>query len=162
MFSRKKKPVIDRLIEKTTKIVNLLWNGNDEPFEIYEVNFMELMGCGKFPNLLATFVSVFSKDKEDIDEEKAKTIKKEQEEFYHELAKKSMVNPSYKEVSEAIKAKMPSYTEGDNIIPVDFLMGLYRWYLQRFSEVLKKNLQVLNSKELGALLHTGVNRPHIT
>jgi len=142
--------LVESLAKQAGQVVELPWNGEKNTFEIHEVNFIELMSCGKFPNMLATFVKTYSeKSDEKISEERAKEIKKEQDVFFHELARKSMINPPYAEVYEAIKSRLPEYEEGDTIIPQDFLLGLYSWYLRRFNELLKKNLKALNSKGSG-------------
>jgi hypothetical protein len=103
---------------------------------------MELMQCGKFPNLFATYIKQFDDEKkEEVSKEQAAKIKAEQDAFLHELARKSMVEPTYVEAYEAIKKRLPAYEEGDEVIPKDFLLGLYAWYLRRFNEALKKNLK---------------------
>ena len=133
----------ETLAKSMTNIVDLPWNGQMMPFEIHEISFMDLMQCGKFPNLLASYIKPFEEEgkKEELSKEEVQKIKKEQDDFFHELARKSMVSPTYAEAIEAIRKYIPAFEEGDSVIPRDFLLGLYGWYLRRFNDALKKNLK---------------------
>lgn len=153
--------VADQLAKKSSQPVMLAWNGDRVPFEIHEVNFLELMNCGKFPNLLLSFVKHLAKEKAEDATVDVERLKQEQLDFYHELARKSMVTPRYQEVFDSIKARLPEYEEGDAVIPIDFLQDLYKWYLRNFSAQLKKNLEMLNTNVSAARRNTGA-KPHQT
>jgi len=151
------KTFAEQLAEKAYTDVQLLWNGNKVPFKIHEVNFMEILNCGKFPNLFLSYAKSFVKDKDDkpISQEDAEKVKNEQNAFMHELAKKSMVSPTYQECFNAIVKSLPAYEEGDTVIPNDFLAELYLYYMKAFSEMLKKNLKGLTSNESAERQNTG-------
>ena len=154
----------DRFAKQTCEWVELLWNGTKQKFLIHVTNFQELLLCGWFPNAALAFVknigagldkdTLKAEDWEGIDLQRAK---EEQEEFLIELAQRSMVQPSYRECYDAIlKLRgMENGSEIDDVIPKDFLYNLQLWYLQRWGDTLKKNLEMLTTHESGELQNTG-------
>lgn len=157
--AKKNLSLAETLAESSCKTVLLPWNGVMSPFKIREVNFMEIIGSGKYPNILFSFTKHLVKDKENTPETDVESLKKEQDSFMKELARKSMVEPTYQECFDAIVKRLPDYADGDDVIPADFLQGLYAWYLRAFTELLKKKTATLNG--LGARRNTGTpDRPN--
>ena len=139
----------ERLAMATCEWVELLWNGKKQKFLIHKTNFQELLTCGRFPNILYKFVNGLSeavgeKDLE-VSEVDLKKMKEEEDEFLVELAKKSMVTPTYQECYDAI-LKIRGIDESDinDVIPKDFLSDLFLFYLTDWNVEVKKNLEKYN------------------
>lgn len=150
---KKNLSLAETLAESSCKTVLLPWNSIMSPFKIREVNFMEIIGSGKYPNILFSFTKHLVKDKKETPETDVESLKNEQDLFMKELARKSMVEPTYQECFDAIVARLPDYADGDDVLPADFLQGLYAWYLRSFTELLKKKTAIL--KESGGRQNTG-------
>lgn len=138
-----------RLALATCEWVELLWNGTKQKFFIHKTNFQELLTCGNFPNILYKFVngvseSIGAKDLT-VSEIDLKKMKEEEDEFLVELAKKSMVTPTYQECYDAI-LKMRGISESsiNDVIPKDFLNNLFLFYLTDWERAVKKNLDAFN------------------
>lgn len=140
----------DHLAMMTCEWVGLLWSGAKQKFLIHKTNFQELLTCGRFPNILYKFVNGIAETSgaEDLklSEPDLKRMKEEEDEFLIELAKQSMVNPTYQECYDAI-LKIRGLTESNinDVIPQDFLNDLFLWYLNDWNDTLKKNLEKYNS-----------------
>lgn len=140
----------DHLAMMTCEWVELLWSGAKQKFLIHKTNFQELLTCGRFPNILYKFVNGIAETSgaEDLklSEPDLKRMKEEEDEFLIELAKKSMVNPTYQECYDAIlKIRSITGSNINDVIPQDFLNDLFLWYLNDWNDTLKKNLEKYNS-----------------
>ena len=72
-------------------------------------------------------------------------MKEEEDEFLVELAKKSMVTPTYQECYDAIlKIRGISESALNDVIPKDFLNDLFLLYLTDWEKDVKKNLAAFN------------------
>ncbi|EFW38963.1 hypothetical protein [Treponema phagedenis] len=146
----------------TCEWVDLYWNGKKRKFFIHEIDFQELLMCGRFPNVIYHFSKrLFKKlqaDDEDlkIPEGDIKRMQEEEAEFKIELARRSMVQPLFQEVYDAI-LKMRSMNESDvaDVIPPDFLNDLFLWYLKTLDENIKKNSETLISSALVEMQNNG-------
>lgn len=153
------------MAEKTCRWVELLWNGEKQKFLIYQINFLELLHCGRFPNVVFQFINNIAKEFENPEAtEKAdlQRFKEEREEFLIELAERSMVMPTYRECYDAI-LKMRNIKEDDtsNVIPSDFLQDLFLFYITEIETNLKKNSAVIQksiSRALEGSQNTGASR----
>ena len=134
----------ERLAKASCDWVELLWNGSKQKFFIHKTNFYELLTCGRFPNVLYKFVKGIAKSEEakdivlsDVD---LKKMKEEEDEFIIELAKKSMVTPTYQECYDAIlKVRGMSESDINDVIPRDFLSDFFLFYLTDLEATVKKN-----------------------
>ena len=138
-----------RLALAACEWVELLWNGTKQKFLIHKTNFQELLTCGNFPNILYKFVNGITEAvgaKEAVSEIDLKKMKEEEDEFLVELAKKSMVTPTYQECYDAI-LNIRGITESslNDVIPKDFLNDLFLFYLTDWEQAVKKNLDAFNS-----------------
>ena len=138
-----------RLALATCEWVELLWNETKQKFFIHKTNFQELLTCGSFPNILYKFVNGITEAvgaKEAVSEIDLKKMKEEEDEFLVELAKKSMVTPTYQECYDAIlKIRGISESSLNDVIPKDFLNDLFLFYLTDWEQAVKKNLDAFNS-----------------
>lgn len=140
----------ERLAMATCEWVELLWNGTKQKFFIHKTNFQELLTCGSFPNILYKFIDGIAEatgakelEASDVD---LKKMKEEEDEFLVELAKKSMVTPTYQECYDAIlKIRGISESTLNDVIPKDFLSDLFLFYLTDWGRAVKKNLDAFNS-----------------
>ena len=134
----------ERLAMATCEWVELLWNGEKQKFLIHKTNFQELLTCGRFPNILYKFVKL------DI-----KKMKEEEEEFLIELARKSMITPTYQECYDAIlKIRGIEMSDINDVMPKDFLDDLFLFYLKGWEKDIKKNLDAYNSSASAGLQNT--------
>ncbi|QHX42898.1 hypothetical protein GWP43_04890 [Treponema vincentii] len=138
----------ERLAIATCDWVELLWNGTKQKFLIHKTNFQELLTCGSFPNILYKFIDGIAEAagaKEAVSEVDFKKMKEEEDEFLVELAKKSMVTPTYQECYDAIlKIRGISGSAFNDVIPKDFLNDLFLLYLTDWEKDVKKNLVAFN------------------
>lgn len=138
----------ERLAIATCDWVELLWNGTKQKFLIHKTNFQELLTCGSFPNILYKFIDGIAEAagaKEAVSEVDLKKMKEEEDEFLVELAKKSMVTPTYQECYDAIlKIRGISESALNDVIPKDFLNDLFLLYLTDLEKDVKKNLAAFN------------------
>ena len=138
----------ERLAMATCEWVELLWNGTKQKFFILKTNFQELLTCGSFPNILYKFVNGITEAvgaKEAVSEIDLKKMKEEEDEFLVELAKKSMVTPTYQECYDAIlKIRGINESTLNDVIPKDFLNDLFLFYLTDWEQAVKKNLDAFN------------------
>ena len=138
----------ERLAIATCDWVELLWNGTKQKFLIHKTNFQELLTCGSFPNILYKFIDGIAEAagaKEAVSEVDFKKMKEEEDEFLVELAKKSMVTPTYQECYDAIlKIRGISESALHDVIPKDFLNDLFLLYLTDWEKDVKKNLAAFN------------------
>lgn len=140
----------ERLAMATCEWVELLWNGTKQKFLIHKTNFPELLTCGSFPNVLYKCVNGITEKLGEKDAKIAeldlKKMKEEENEFIVELAKKSMVTPSYQECYDAIlKVRGISESTLNDVIPPDFLNDLFLLYLTDWDTTVKKNLEKFSS-----------------
>jgi len=149
----------DRLAMATCEWVELLWNGTKQKFLIHKTNFQELLMCGRFPNVLYKFINGITesggaKDLE-VSEVDLKKMKEEEDEFIIELAKRSMVTPTYQECYDAIlKLRGISESSINDVIPQDFLNDLFLLYLIDWDNTVKKNLEKYNLPASAELQNT--------
>ena len=138
----------ERLAMATCEWVELLWNGTKQKFFIHKTNFQELLTCGSFPNILYKFVNSITESvgaKEAVSEIDLKKMKEEEDEFLVELAKKSMITPTYQECYDAIlKIRGISESTLNDVVPKDFLNDLFLFYLTDWEQDVKKNLDAFN------------------
>jgi len=149
----------ERLAMATCEWVELLWNGTKQKFLIHKTNFQEFLTCGRFPNVLYKFVNGIAeaagaKDLQ-ISKVDLKKMQEEEDEFIVELAKKSMVTPSYQECYDAIlKIRGISESDINDVIPKDFLNDLFLLYLTDWDQAIKKNLGKYNLSASAELQNT--------
>lgn len=150
----------EALAMDSCKWVDLYWNGTKRPFLIHKINFQELLMCGRFPNILYKFVEgisdVLNEEKTEKSSVNLQQMKEEEDEFRHELAEKSMVEPKYRECYDAIVNLLANPEANRNdVIPQDFLDDLFLWYLTEWEIQIKKKSELLISKGLGESQNTG-------
>ncbi len=153
----------DTLAAETCQWVSLFWAGKKRKFLIHKVNFVELLMCGRFPNVLYRFTkgltNIFNKDVPEIPEADLKTMADEEEIFMQELVKKSLVEPTYQELEEATHKKL-KHLEDDalffkTVIPKDFIDDLFLWYVSDWEEQLKKKSEDVISSASAGVPNTG-------
>lgn len=149
-----------RLALSSCSWVNLYWNGVKRPFLIHQLNFQELLMCGRFPNVLFQFVKglagTFDADDEGLPQIDAQKMQEEEEEFRHELAEKSMIYPRYRECYEAITAILGNpEARREDVMPRDFINDLFLWYVQGLQADIKKKSEQLALSASDGLPNTG-------
>lgn len=142
------RPISERLAMGTCEWVKLKWNGHQEEFLINNLNVADLAVSGRFPNVIVYFMKLAKTEEDDdpILEVDMKKVKEEEQELYEEVARKSMVNPTFQEVYDSIinirkERKLEIKVECiKDVIPYDFLQDLFKYHLERWVEGIKKNL----------------------
>ena len=151
------RPVSERLAMGTCEWVKLKWNGELQEFLLNNINVADLAVSGKYPNVIVYFMKLAkdatkSKD-DDILEDKIdmQAVKQEEQALYEEVARKSMMSPTFQEVYDAIlKVRNEKGIEVEvtcvrDVIPYDFLQDLFRYHLERWVASIKKNLNLSTS-----------------
>ena len=153
--------------------MRLKWNGNEEEFLVNNLNVADLAVSGRYPNVIVYFMQLakqesVSDEDELIDVVDMSKVKEEEQALYEEVAKQSMVSPSFQEVYNSIlKMRRERNIEVDvktitDVMPYDFLQDLFKYHLERWVKMIKKNLNASTSIELvesqntlgKSLLHT--------
>ncbi|PIE98631.1 MAG: hypothetical protein CR988_02400 [Treponema sp.] len=156
-------PYAEKLVADTCRWVNLYWSGQKRNFLIHKIDFIELLISGRFPNVLYRLTKglteILNEDTPEIPEVELKKMADEEEIFMQELVKRSLVEPTYKELEEATKKQL-KYLEDDaiffkTIIPEDFTKDLFLWYVKNWEETLKKKSDDVILNASGELLNTG-------
>ncbi len=163
-------PYAEKLVADTCRWLNLYWSGKKRKFLIHKVDFIELLTSGRFPNVLFRLTKglteILSEDTPEIPEADLKQMADEEEIFMQELVKKSLVEPSYKELEAATKKQL-KYLEDDaiffkTVIPEDFTKDLFLWYVKDWEETLKKKSEDVILNASGELPNTGNSDQAIT
>lgn len=156
-----KLPQLERLAYSTYSWVSLNWNGHKEKFLINNINVVEITASGKYPNIMLSFIERIKDmganvDDKDLEIDTQKMVA-EQYQLYEEVARKSMVNPTFDEVYNAIVNMREARGFVDkavcvsDVIPSDFLIDLYNYHIERWSANIKKKseqLTLTGSEEL--------------
>ncbi|MGP1520222.1 MAG: hypothetical protein ACTTIZ_01755 [Treponema sp.] len=135
---------------KTFDTVNLLWNGKLLKFVIGNINALDLVFCGKYPNIYFTYLNSLLQAKGELNDENMKEVdivKLQEEEaiFFEELCKKTMIKPTYEELYNGMlkvkKSIDASYnpTNIKEIFPFDFLTSLQTYHFNKLFNLVKKN-----------------------
>ncbi len=136
----------EKLVKNSCKWVKLYFHGEKNEFLIHKINFVELLQCGRFPNILYRFtegmLSVLKEDAPEMPKCDLEKMADEEEVFIHELVKKSLVVPTYEELEAAARAQL-KYSDDDpilfkTVIPEDFSKSLFLWYIADWEKDLKK------------------------
>lgn len=144
---------LERLAYSTYSWVELLWNGHKEKFLINNINVVEITASGKYPNIMLSFIERIKEmganvDNKDLEIDTQKMVA-EQYQLYEEVARKSMVNPSFDEVYNAIikmraeRGFLEETLTVSDVIPSDFLIALYNYHIERWTETIKKKSEKL-------------------
>ena len=153
------RPTSERLAIGTCEWVRLKWNGNEEEFLINNLNVADLAVSGRYPNVIVYFMQLAkqesaSDEDELIDPVDMNKVKEEEQALYEEVARQSMVSPSFQEVYDSIlKMRRERNIQVDvktikDVMPYDFLQDLFRYHLERWVAMIKKNLNASTSTAL--------------
>ena len=153
----------EQLITSRCKWLELYWNGQLKKFLIYQIDFPELLACGRFPNVLYTMCkglgNALKMEVPPVPESDLKALAEEEKIFNQELVKKSLVNPTYEQLAEGARKKLPQLAPEDItfdvVIPKDFTTSLYYWYLNEWAEGLKKKSETVLSSGSAESQNTG-------
>ena len=132
-------------------VVKLAWNGKMLKFVIGNINAIDLIFCGRFPNLHANFINELLRAKGDFSKETEQEVdivklQKEEADFDEELCKKTLIKPTYEELYNSmvkVRKSLSNEYEPTNIkevLPNDFLQSLQTYHFNRLLEIVKKNL----------------------
>lgn len=147
-------PIAERLALASYDWVKLDWNGHKQDFLIKNINVTDMALCGRYPNIMLHFVKTAKAQGLQIEEDVEDKIdyaelKKEEYSFYEEIAKVSMLTPSFQEVYDAIiklrkdKGIEQKIESVRDVIPYDFLEDLFRYHMQRWEQDIKKKSEKL-------------------
>lgn len=153
----------EQLIASRCKWLKLYWNGEEKEFLIYQIDFPELLACGRFPNVLYGMCkglgNALKMEVPPVPESDLKALAEEEKIFNQELVKKSLVNPTYEQLAEGARKKLPQLAPEDItfdvVIPKDFTTSLYYWYLNEWAEGLKKKSETVLSSGSAESQNTG-------
>jgi hypothetical protein len=149
--------IAEQLALQSCEEVELPWGESKGSFYIRKINFMELLGCGRFQNLLLSIGKGLVKTDENAEPVDPKKTKAENDAFLIELAQKSMIYPSYTECADALRKLYPGCAESEQVLPENFMLGLFKWYLSDFDDLLKKKMSTLKGsgvlQNIGASIH---------
>lgn len=114
--------------------VMLPWAGRMRRFKLRKVNVLSLIACGKFPNLLLTsFASATKKAApEEVDHKK---LAEENNAFLRELTRKSLAEPTFQELHDALARGDVDEAE---MFPLDFLNGVLAYQQRGIEDIAKK------------------------
>lgn len=160
---------VERLAYSTYSWADLSWNGHKERFLINNINVVELTASGKYPNIMLSFIERIKElganvDKEDLKVDTQKMIV-EQYQLYEEVARKSMVNPTFDEVYNAIvkMREAKGFTDKainvNDVIPNDFLVDLYNYHIARWTDTIKKKSDELTLTALEESANISIKPP---
>ena len=149
------RPASERLAMGTCEWVRLNWNGKKEEFLINNINVADLAVSGRYPNVIVYFMQL-AKEATDISEDfddalDMAKVKEEEQALYEEVARQSMMSPSFQEVYDSIlKLRKERNVEREvkcvrDVIPYDFLQDLFKYHLDRWVQGIKKNLNASTS-----------------
>ena len=153
------RPTSERLAIGTCEWVRLKWNGNEEEFLVNNLNVADLAVSGRYPNVIVYFMQLAkqesaSDEDELIDPVDMNKVKEEEQALYEEVARQSMVSPSFQEVYDSIlKMRRERNIQIDvktikDVMPYDFLQDLFKYHLERWVAMIKKNLNASTSTAL--------------
>ncbi len=145
------RPVNERLAMGTCEWVRLKWNGQQEEFLVNNLNVADLAVSGRFPNVIVYFMklakdAVQADEADDIIEVDMEQVKEEEQALYEEVARQSMMSPTFQEVYDSIikmreeRGVRREVKSVRDVIPYDFLQDLFRYHLERWVSGIKKNL----------------------
>lgn len=145
-------PLAEQFAYSTFDTVNLLWNGKKLKFVIGNINALDLVFCGRFPNIYFTFINSLLQAKGELNSETMKDVdivKMQEEEcvFFEELCKKTLIKPTYNELYEGVlkvkKSIDSSYSPSNikEVFPFDFLTSLQAHHFNKLLNLVKKNVE---------------------
>ena len=145
-------PLGEQFAMKTFDTVYLSWNGKKLKFVIGNINILDLIFCGKFPNIYFNYLNSLLKERGELNQETQKDVdiaKLQEEEcsFFEELCKKTMIKPTYNELYESMikikKSLLVSYNPNNikEVLPFDFLTSLQSYHFGKLFELVKKNVE---------------------
>ena len=87
----------------TFDTVNLLWNGKKLKFVIGNINALDLVFCGRFPNIYFSYINSLLQARGELNQDNIKDVdivklQEEEAEFFKELCKKTLIKPTYNEL----------------------------------------------------------------
>ena len=145
----------ERLATLTCEWVRLSWNGKACEFLINNINVADLAVSGRYPNVIVYFMKLAKQASQDAEEDDIdvdmKKVKEEEQALYEEVARQSMITPSFQETYDSIlKVRKERGIEIKitcirDVIPYDFLQELFKYHLERWVQGIKKNLDASTS-----------------
>ncbi len=149
--SHEELPLVEQCAYSTFDTVNLLWNGKSLKFIIGSINALDLIFCGRYPNIYFNYINSLLQARGELNEQTMKEvdiIKMQEEEcvFFEELCKKTLVKPTYNELYEGVikvkKSIDSSYSPSNikEVFPFDFLTSLQAYHFNKLLDLVKKNM----------------------
>jgi len=134
----------------TFDTVNLLWNGKKLKFVIGNINALDLVFCGRFPNIYFSYINSLLQARGELNQDNIKDVdivklQEEEAEFFEELCKKTLIKPTYNELYEGVlkvkKSIDSSYSPSNikEVFPFDFLTSLQAHHFNKLFNLVKKN-----------------------
>lgn len=145
-------PLAEQFAYSSFDTVNLSWNGKKLKFVISNINALDLIFCGRFPNIYFNYINSLLQAKGELTNENMKEVdivKMQEEEcvFFEELCKKTLVKPTYNELYEGVvkvkKSIDSSYSPSNikEVFPFDFLTSLQAYHFNKLLDLVKKNVE---------------------
>ena len=145
-------PLAEQFAYSSFDTVNLSWNGKKLKFVISNINALDLIFCGRFPNIYFNYINSLLQAKGELTQENMKEVdivKMQEEEcvFFEELCKKTLVKPTYNELYEGVvkvkKSIDSSYSPSNikEVFPFDFLTSLQAYHFNKLLDLVKKNVE---------------------
>lgn len=142
-------PLGEQFAYSTFDTVTLSWNGKKLKFVIGSINALDLIFCGRFPNIYFNYINSLLQargelDKDNINEVDIIKLQEEEAVFLEELCKKTMIKPSYDELYTAmikVKKSLDLSYEPKNIkevFPFDFLTEIQTYHFAKLFDLVKK------------------------
>lgn len=144
-------PLAEQFAYQAFDTVNLLWNGKKLKFVIGNINALDLVFCGRFPNIYFTYLNSLLQARGELNQENMKEVdiaklQEEEAEFFEELCKKTLIKPTYNELYNGVikvkKSVDPSYVPKNikDVFPFDFLTSLQSYHFGKLFSLVKKNV----------------------
>ena len=148
--SHEELPLGEQFALKSFDTVELDWSGKRLKFVIGNINAVDLVFCGRFPNIHATLINDLLKRQGELSKETEMEVdiaklQKEEDLFNEEICKKTLIKPSYNELYESmisLKKKLNidfNPTSIKEVFPSDFLQALQSYHFNRLLNIVKKN-----------------------
>jgi len=143
-------PLAEQFAYSTFDTVNLLWNGKKLKFVIGNINALDLVFCGRFPNIYFSYINSLLQARGELNQDNIKDVdivklQEEEAEFFEELCKKTLIKPTYNELYEGVlkvkKSIDSSYSPSNikEVFPFDFLTSLQAHHFNKLFNLVKKN-----------------------
>jgi len=148
--SHEELPFAEQFAYSTFDTVNLSWNEKKLKFVVGNINALDLIFCGRFPNIYFNYLNSLLQARGELNNENMKEVdlaklQDEECEFFQELCKKTLVKPTYEELyNGVVKVKKnlnPNYEPKNikEVFPFDFLVSLQAYHFGKLFELVKKN-----------------------